>query len=80
MNTEPRNDKMLILAGTGISPGLAKGKVFVYRDILQPSAKLCEIDGDQIHEEQARIEKAIDDVQRSLTIDAQDVYKRQTVY
>ena len=73
MSTEPRNDKMLILAGKGVSPGLAKGKVFIYRDILQPSAELYEIDPDQIHEEQARIVKAIDDVQRSLTIDARQI-------
>ena len=73
MNTDSRNDKMLALVGKGVAPGLAKGKAFVYRDILQQSAELYEIDGAQVHEEQARIEKAIDDVQQSLTIDANQI-------
>ena len=73
MNTESRNDKMLALVGKGVSPGLAKGKAFVYRDILQQSTELYEIDGAQVHEEQARIEKAIGDVQQSLTIDANQI-------
>ena len=73
MNTDSRNDKMLALVGKGVSPGLAKGKAFVYRDILQQSAELYEIDGAQVHEEQARIEKAIDDVQQSLAIDANQI-------
>ena len=73
MNTESRNDKMLALVGKGVSPGLAKGKAFVYRDILQRSAELYEIDGAQVQQEQARIEKAIDDVQQSLTIDAEQI-------
>ena len=73
MNTDSRNDKMLALVGKAVSPGLAKGKAFVYRDILQQSAELYEIDGAQVHEEQARIEKAIDDVQQSLTIDANQI-------
>jgi phosphoenolpyruvate-protein phosphotransferase len=73
MNTKSRNDKMLALVGKGVSPGLAKGKAFVYRDILQRSAELYEIDGAQVQQEQARIEKAIDDVQQSLTIDAKQI-------
>lgn len=73
MNTKSRNDKMLVLVGKGVSPGLAKGKAFVYRDILQRSAELYEIDGAQVQEEQARIEKAIGDVQQSLTIDAKQI-------
>ena len=73
MNTDSRNDKMLALVGKGVAPGLAKGKAFVYRDILQQSTELYEIDGAQVHEEQARIEKAIGDVQQSLTIDANQI-------
>lgn len=73
MDTEFRSDKMLMLVGKGVSPGLAKGKVFIYTDILQSSAEPYQIDGAQIHEEQARIEKAIDDVQQSLTIDAKQI-------
>jgi phosphoenolpyruvate-protein phosphotransferase len=73
MDTELRSDKMLMLAGEGVSPGLAKGNVFIYKDILQQNAETHAIDGAQIHEEQARIEKAIDDVQRSLTTDATQI-------
>jgi phosphoenolpyruvate-protein phosphotransferase len=73
MDTELRSDKILILVGKGVSPGLAKGNAFIYRDILQSSAEPYQIDGAQIHEEQARIEKAIDDVQQSLTIDAKQI-------
>lgn len=73
MDTEFRSDKMLMLVGKGVSPGLAKGNAFIYTDILQSSAEPYQIDGAQIHEEQARIEKAIDDVQQSLTIDAKQI-------
>mgnify|MGYP001246863080 CR=1 FL=1 len=73
MDTDLRSDKMLMLVGKGVSPGLAKGKAFIYTDILQSSAESYQIDGAQIHEEQARIEKAIDDVQQSLTIDAKQI-------
>jgi phosphoenolpyruvate-protein phosphotransferase len=73
MDTELRSDKILILVGKGVSPGLAKGNAFIYRDILQSSAEPYRIDGAQIYEEQARIEKAIDDVQQSLTIDAKQI-------
>ena len=30
MKTEPGKDKMFTLVGKGVSPGLAKGKAFVY--------------------------------------------------
>jgi hypothetical protein len=32
MKTESGKDKMFILVGKGVSPGLAKGKAFVYID------------------------------------------------
>jgi phosphoenolpyruvate-protein kinase (PTS system EI component) len=34
MKTEPGKDKMFTLVGKGVSPGLAKGKAFVYIDDL----------------------------------------------
>jgi phosphoenolpyruvate-protein phosphotransferase len=73
MKTESRKDKMVTLVGKGVSPGLAKGKAFVYRDVLQRDSELYVIDRAQIGEEKARIEKAIDDVRRSLTIDAKQI-------
>jgi phosphotransferase system enzyme I (PtsI) len=73
MKTESGKDKMLTLAGRGVSPGLAKGKAFVYIDVLQRDSELYEIDPAQVGEEKARIEKAIDDVRQSLTIDAKHI-------
>jgi phosphotransferase system enzyme I (PtsI) len=76
MNPEPRDHKMLVLTGKGVSPGMAKGKVFVYRDILQRSAGLHEVDDIHIHNEQGRIEKAVNDVRQSLAIDAMRIEAR----
>ena len=73
MKTESGKDKMYTLVGKGVSPGLAKGKAFVYRDILQRDSELYVIDRAQIGEEKARIEKAIDDVRQSLHIDAKQI-------
>jgi phosphoenolpyruvate-protein phosphotransferase len=63
-------DRMLTLVGKGVSPGLAKGKAFVYIGILQRDSELYEIDPSEVDDEQARIETAFDDVGRSLIIDA----------
>ncbi len=73
MKTESGKDKMLALVGKGVSPGLAKGKAFVYIDVLQRDSELYEIDPAQVGEEKARIEKAIDDVRQSLTIDVKHI-------
>ena len=73
MKTEPGKDKMFTLVGKGVSPGLAKGKAFVYIDVLQRDSELYVIDRAQIGEEKARIEKAIDDVRQSLHIDAKQI-------
>lgn len=73
MNTEPRHTQMLTLIGKGVSPGLAQGKAFVYRDILQRGTELHEIDDIQVREEQDRIESAIEDVRQNLAIDARHI-------
>ena len=73
MKTESGKDKTLTLAGKGVSPGLAKGTAFVYVDVLQRDSELYEIDPVQVGEEKARIEKAMDDVRQSLTIDAKHI-------
>lgn len=73
MKTAWGKSKMITLVGKGVSPGLAKGKAFVYIDVLRRDSELYEIDPAQIGDEKARIEKAIDDVRQSLTIDAKDV-------
>jgi phosphoenolpyruvate-protein kinase (PTS system EI component) len=73
MKTESGKDKMFILVGKGVSPGLAKGKAFIYRDVLQRDSELYVIDRAQIGEEKARIEKAITDVRQGLNIDAKRI-------
>ena len=59
--------------GKGVSPGLALGKAFVYIDILQRDVELYAIDPSEVDDEQARIEKAFDDVSRGLIVDAKQV-------
>jgi phosphotransferase system enzyme I (PtsI) len=66
-------DKMRTLVGTGVSPGLAKGKAFVYIDVLQRDSEYYKIDASHIDEEKTRIEKALDDVRQSLVIDAKQI-------
>ena len=73
MKTESEKDNMFTLVGKGVSPGPAKEKAFVYRDVLQRDSELYVIDRAQIGEEKARIEKAIDDVRQSLHIDAKRI-------
>ena len=73
MKTESGKDKMFTLVGKGVSPGLAKGKAFIYRDVLQRDSELYVIDRAQIGEEKARIEKAITDVRQGLNIDAKRI-------
>jgi phosphotransferase system enzyme I (PtsI) len=73
MKTESGKGKMFTLVGKGVSPGLAKGKAFVYIDVLQRDSELYVIDRAQIGEEKARIEKAIDDVRQGLNIDAKQI-------
>jgi phosphotransferase system enzyme I (PtsI) len=76
MNTESRHEKMLSLVGKGVSPGLAKGKAFVYRDILQRDTELHEVDSAQAGVEKDRIEKAIADVRQGLAIDGRRIEAR----
>src|SRR3712207_2427784 len=76
MKAKGRHDTMRTLVGHSVSPGLAQGQAFVYRDILQRDAELYVIDHTQIENEKARIEAAIDDVRQSLTLDAQRIEAR----
>ncbi len=65
--------KMLTLRGKGVSPGMAQGKAFIYKDVLLRDSELYLIDDSQIDEEKTRIQKAIDDVSKCLTIDAKQI-------
>jgi phosphotransferase system enzyme I (PtsI) len=73
MKIELGKGNMLTLVGEGVSPGLAKGKAFIYIDVLKRDSTLYKIDAAQVDEEKTRIDKAIDDVRQSLTIDAKQI-------
>ena len=68
--------KMITLTGKSVSPGLAKGKAYIYKDVLLRDSELYLIDRTQIGEEKARIQQAIDDVRKCLTIDAKKIEGR----
>jgi phosphotransferase system enzyme I (PtsI) len=76
MTLEPGTDKMLSLAGKAVSPGLAQGRAFVYKDMLQRDSESYHIDFAQIEEELGRIERALADVSESLTIDASQMHDK----
>src|SRR5712671_5670825 len=76
MKRKSRINTMHTLSGKGVSPGLAQGRAFVYRDILQRDSELYAIDHAQVEEEKTRIEAALDDVRQSLTLDAQRIEAR----
>ena len=76
MQTESAKDTTRTLVGEGVSPGLAQGKAFVYRDVLQRDSELYEIDGAQVDDEKTRIEEAIVDVRQSLIVDAKRIEAR----
>ncbi|MGE0820557.1 MAG: phosphoenolpyruvate--protein phosphotransferase [Candidatus Binatia bacterium] len=67
---------MITLVGEGVAPGLAQGKAFVYRDVLQRDSELYAIDQPQVEREIVRIVDAIDDVRQSLILDAQRMEAR----
>ena len=64
---------MLKLIGKGVSPGMAQGQAFIYKDVLLRDSELYIIDDSQIDEEKARIQKAVDDVRKCLAIDAEQI-------
>lgn len=76
MKTKLKTNTMHTLVGKGVSPGLAQGTAFVYRDVLHRDSELYAIDHAQVEEEKARIADAIADVRQSLMIDAQRMEAR----
>jgi phosphotransferase system enzyme I (PtsI) len=64
---------MITLIGKSVSPGMAKGKAYIYKDVLLRDSELYLIDRTQIGEEKARIQQAIDDVRKCLAIDANQI-------
>lgn len=76
----PTGDTMRTLVGEGVSPGLSKGRAFVYVDVLQRDTEFYIIDSSQIEEEIKRIEIAIDDVRQGLAIDANQIERKLGTY
>jgi len=65
--------RMLKLIGRGVSPGMAQGKAYIYKDVLLRDSESYIINASQIDDETARIQKAVDDVRKSLTLDARQI-------
>ena len=65
--------RMLNLIGKGVSPGRAQGQAFIYKDVLLRDSELYIVDESQIDEENARIQKALEDVRNCLAIDAKQI-------
>lgn len=61
------------LTALGISPGLALGKAFIYRDILQRNHGRHTIDVRQVNDQYARIEQAIEAVRVDLKLSAERI-------
>ena len=66
----------LILKGKTLSPGLGKGRTFVYRDILTRMDEFFDIQDAQVEEESQRFVRAVDKVSRDLDALASRVKKR----
>lgn len=65
--------KNIVLSGVPISPGLAQGRAFVFRDIMERVAGSGTIQPDEVGRECERIERAIGDVLRDLNSAAEHV-------
>ena len=63
---DPNQCGRLRLRGVGISPGLAVGPAFIYRDLLQRDIERPGIELHEIAEETARIKEAVDKVLGNL--------------
>lgn len=57
-------------------PGLANGKAFVYRDVLQRDSESYLIAPDEVVDEEARVNTAIEHVSQGLLIDAKQIEEK----
>ncbi len=73
MKNSQGRKKMLTLLGKSVSPGMAQGKAYVYKDVLLRDSELYLIDESQMDDEKTRIKRAIDDVRKCLIIDAKQI-------
>ena len=65
--------KNIILRGVEISPGLASGKAFIYKDVLHRDQDIYAIQHHQIPQEHSRIKNAFEHVRKELRESAERV-------
>jgi phosphoenolpyruvate-protein phosphotransferase (PTS system enzyme I) len=70
---DPNQYGRLRVRGVGISPGVAVGPAFIYRDLLQRDIERPSIELHEIAEETARIKEAVDKVLGNLEETAQRI-------
>lgn len=71
MSIHKKQSQNLKLAGSRISPGIAVGKAFIYRDILKWNHEFYDIEPRQIPAEYERIVQAIGEVSRNLKLSSE---------
>jgi phosphoenolpyruvate-protein kinase (PTS system EI component) len=64
--TDKQYAQNMLLSGSRISPGMAIGRAFIYRDVLLRDYALYDIEEHQIAEEHQRIEHALEEVRQDL--------------
>jgi len=69
-------NQMKRFKGLSLSPGLASGKAFVYKDILQRDQERYDILEEELEEELSRMDKAIEQVLRDLDDAAERVERK----
>ena len=67
---------IVTLSGEAVAPGLANGRAFVCRNVLQRDSETYLIELDQIDDEEDRVTTAIEQVSKGLLIDAKQIEER----
>jgi phosphotransferase system enzyme I (PtsI) len=66
MSTDEGDRTNLTLQGTGVSPGIALGAVYLYHDSREIADRIRTIEAGQVEDEYARVEEAFREVQEDL--------------
>lgn len=68
-------DKNIFLSGLGLSPGLAMGEAYLYRDILEQDGEAAELEAEEVNGECERLGSAIQQARRELSSAERNVHK-----
>ena len=68
-------DKNIFLSGLGLSPGLAMGQAYLYRDILDQDGETAELEPADVNGECERLGSAIQQARRELSSAERNVQK-----